>query len=102
MTGRSTAMQPTDDEHQRFARYLQELADAGSQDEVDLVARVLRDPDTVMAQSAMVRHLDRRAAQLPADASFRLDRGHGHRDRGVGVPRSPPARMDGVEVDRRQ
>ncbi|GAA2904490.1 hypothetical protein GCM10010517_70580 [Streptosporangium fragile] len=70
MTGRSAAMQPADDEHQRFAHYLQELADVSSQDEVGLVGRVLRDPDTVMAQSAVVRHLDRRAAQLLTDAGF--------------------------------
>jgi hypothetical protein len=51
-------------EHLRFARYLQELAQVPEMDEADLVALILRDPDTAMAQSAVVRHLDRRAAHL--------------------------------------
>lgn len=52
------------DEHGRFARYLQDLAVVRDEDEADLVVTVLRDPDTTMAQSALVRHLDNRAAQL--------------------------------------
>jgi hypothetical protein len=59
-----------EDEHQRFARYLHELAVAGDEDEADLVTRILRDPDTTMAQSAIVRHVDRRAAQLLTDDGF--------------------------------
>ncbi|GLW99383.1 hypothetical protein [Microtetraspora sp. NBRC 16547] len=65
-----TAQLPADDEHQRFARYLQELADVRQKEEAELVRSVLRDPDTVMAQSAVVRHLDRRAAQLLNDPGF--------------------------------
>ncbi|MFD9262677.1 hypothetical protein, partial [Streptomyces sp. NPDC059538] len=39
--------------------------------EAEVVATVLRDPDRVMAESAVVTHLDRRAAQLLADGDFR-------------------------------
>ncbi|MFJ7063583.1 hypothetical protein ACIQVA_39060 [Streptomyces microflavus] len=59
-----------EDEHQRFARYLHELAVVRDEDEADLVTRILRDSDTTMAQSAIVRHLDRRATQLLADEGF--------------------------------
>jgi hypothetical protein len=56
--------QPAPDEHQRFAHYLQQLAAVREADEADLVATVLRDPDQAMAQSAVARHLDNRAAHL--------------------------------------
>ncbi|MFG1942637.1 hypothetical protein [Nonomuraea sp. NPDC048826] len=56
--------QPSDDVHQRFAHYLRELADVRQEDEAELARSILRDPDAVMAQSAVVQHLDRRAAQL--------------------------------------
>ncbi|WP_405691485.1 hypothetical protein [Streptomyces sp. NBC_00057] len=59
-----------ENEHQRFARYLHELAVVRDEDEADLVTRILRDSDTTMAQSAIVRHLDRHAAQLLADEGF--------------------------------
>ncbi|WP_406416101.1 hypothetical protein OH809_40275 [Streptomyces sp. NBC_00873] len=59
-----------ENEHQRFARYLHELAVVRDEDEADLVARILRDSDTTMAQSAIVRHLDRHAAQLLAHEGF--------------------------------
>jgi hypothetical protein len=59
-----------EDEHQRFARYLHELAVVRDKDEADLVTRILRDPDTTMAQSVIVRHLDRHAAQLLTDGGF--------------------------------
>ncbi|MEU0041196.1 hypothetical protein [Streptomyces sp. NPDC006333] len=59
-----------EDEHQRFARYLHELAVVREEDEAELVTRILRDPDRTMAQSAIVRHLDRRAAQLLTDDGF--------------------------------
>lgn len=52
------------DEHIRFAAYLDKLGHVGDPDEVDLVSRVLSDPDQTMAQSAVLRHLDRRAASL--------------------------------------
>ncbi|MFI9582343.1 hypothetical protein ACIHCQ_10955 [Streptomyces sp. NPDC052236] len=57
-------------EHQRFACHLQALAIVRDEDEADLVTAVLRDPDTTMAQSAVVRHLDRRAGQLLTDERF--------------------------------
>jgi hypothetical protein len=59
-----------ENEHQRFARYLHELAVVRDEDEADLVTRILRDSDTTMAQSAIVRHLNRHAAQLLADEEF--------------------------------
>ena len=46
---------------------LEQVADA---DEVDLVGAVLTDPDQVMAQSAVLRHLDRRAADLHLVPAF--------------------------------
>ncbi|TLS45395.1 hypothetical protein FE633_15130 [Streptomyces montanus] len=71
MTGRRAASGQSDgDEHQRFTRYLQDLAAVAAEDEGSLVAEVLRDPDATMAQSAVVRHVDRRAAQLLSDPQF--------------------------------
>jgi hypothetical protein len=64
MSSHDTDSQPTPDEHQRFAHYLQQLAAVREADEPDLVATVLRDPDQTMAQSAVARHLDNRAAHL--------------------------------------
>lgn len=57
-------------EHQRFAGYLRVLEAAVEEDEADLVSAVLRDQDQVMADSAVGRHLDRRAAQLLTDPHF--------------------------------
>ncbi|MFE4599279.1 hypothetical protein ACFRKE_00290 [Kitasatospora indigofera] len=51
-------------EHLRFRDYLSKLEQATEADEVDLISEVLTDPDQTMAQSAVVRHLDRRAADL--------------------------------------
>lgn len=58
----------------RYARHLDRLAAAGAAGvagEAGAVAAVLRDPDPVMAQSAVVTHLDRRAVRLSTDAGFR-------------------------------
>ncbi|MCL6734946.1 hypothetical protein [Streptomyces neyagawaensis] len=52
------------DEHIRFAAYLDRLGNVADADEADLVSRVLTDPDQTMARSAVLRHLDRRAAGL--------------------------------------
>ncbi|MEX1654815.1 hypothetical protein ABZ960_16755 [Streptomyces pseudovenezuelae] len=52
------------DEHVRFVAYLDKLEHVADTDEVDLVSRVLTDRDQTMAQSAVLRHLDRRAANL--------------------------------------
>ncbi|MBT2458827.1 hypothetical protein [Streptomyces sp. ISL-86] len=58
-------------DHWRYARHLDRLAAAsGEAEEARAVAAVLCDPDTVMAESAVVTHLDRRAAQLLADERF--------------------------------
>lgn len=52
------------DEHIRFAAYLDELRRVSEADETGVVSRVLADPDQTMAQSAVLRHLDRRADDL--------------------------------------
>ena len=71
MTGwNNTAGPPADDEHQRFARYLQDLAQVRKENEAELVSLILRDSDATMAQSAVARHLDHRAARLLTDAGF--------------------------------
>lgn len=56
--------QDTPDEHERFTAYLQALSQVPDDAELALVAEVLTDPDVVMAQSAVCRHLDRRAGTL--------------------------------------
>jgi hypothetical protein len=58
------------DEHVRFAAYLDKLQQVADADEVDLVSRVLTDPDQTMAQSAVLRHLDRRAADLYPEPAY--------------------------------
>ncbi|MFH7600111.1 hypothetical protein WDV06_34185 [Streptomyces racemochromogenes] len=58
----------------RYARHLDRLAAAGEDGvagEARAVAAVLRDPDPVMAQSAVVTHLDRRAVRLLPGTGFR-------------------------------
>ncbi|MFE7582213.1 hypothetical protein ACFU5Y_11715 [Streptomyces gardneri] len=60
--GDTTQEEPA--EHLRFRDYLSKFEQATEADEVDLVGEVLADPDQAMAQSAVVRHLDRRAADL--------------------------------------
>jgi hypothetical protein len=57
-------------EHLRFAAYLNELAQATDTDEIALVHSVLTDPDQTMAQAAVLRHLDRRAADLHPGPAF--------------------------------
>ncbi|MER6217822.1 hypothetical protein ABT213_27685 [Streptomyces sp. NPDC001674] len=67
------APQPEAPDRWRYARHLDRLAvagAAGAAGEAGAVADVLRDFDPVMAQSAVVTHLDRRAVRLPADAAF--------------------------------
>ncbi|MFD7257637.1 hypothetical protein [Streptomyces sp. NPDC059874] len=61
----------TSPEHWRYGRHLEALAGAcGAGAEAAAVAAVLRDPDPVMAESAVVTHLDRRAARLLVDEGF--------------------------------
>ncbi|MDF9811955.1 hypothetical protein [Streptomyces sp. SPB162] len=57
-------------EHRRFTRYLTALDTVTETDEAKLVAAVLRDADATMAQSAVVRHIDQRAARLLTDPRF--------------------------------
>ncbi|MGW9130027.1 hypothetical protein [Streptomyces sp. NPDC055681] len=57
-------------EHRRFARYLQALEAVAEADEAGLVAAVLRDQDATVADSAVGRHLDRRAADLLTGPRF--------------------------------
>ncbi|WP_330302048.1 MULTISPECIES: hypothetical protein [unclassified Streptomyces] len=57
-------------EHRRFTHYLHALATVAETDEADLVAAVLHDQDATMADSAVGRHLDRRAAGLLTDPQF--------------------------------
>lgn len=58
-------------EHWRYERHLEALALArGESAEAEAVAAVLRDPDPVMAESAVVTHLNRRAALLLDDEGF--------------------------------
>lgn len=59
-----------DGEHQRFARYQQDLAQVSEEDEAALVSAVLRDKNVTMAQSAVVGHLDRRASEFLTDPRF--------------------------------
>ncbi|MFF5703026.1 hypothetical protein ACFY7H_11045 [Streptomyces sp. NPDC012794] len=62
---------PTD--RWRYARHLDRLAAAGAAGvpgEAAAVAEVLRDRDPVMAQSAVVTHLDRRAVRLLPGTAF--------------------------------
>ncbi|WDO05892.1 hypothetical protein ME763_09560 [Streptomyces murinus] len=58
------------DEHVRFAAYLDQLQQVADAAAVDLLSRVLTDPDKVMAESAVRRHLDRRAACLYAGSAY--------------------------------
>ncbi len=51
-------------EHLRFWAYLSALEQVTDADEAHLVSEVLTDPDQAMAQSAILRHLDRRATEL--------------------------------------
>ncbi|MFI6001955.1 hypothetical protein ACIA98_16300 [Streptomyces sp. NPDC051366] len=68
MTGPQLDEEPA--EHRRFGHYLQALEAVSESDEAALVAAVLRDQDTVMADSAVGRHLDRRAADLLTEPRF--------------------------------
>ncbi|QQC93372.1 hypothetical protein [Streptomyces alfalfae] len=70
MTAHGTAPEPA--EHLRFTQYLHLLESVTGADENDLVAHILDDPDALMADSAVCRHLDRRAAALLRDPRYPL------------------------------
>ncbi|MGW0604832.1 hypothetical protein [Streptomyces sp. NPDC002640] len=60
-------------EHRRFARHLaalEALETVGDPEEAEAVTTVLRDEDATMAQSAVLRHVDRTALRLLADPAF--------------------------------
>ncbi len=57
-------------EHARFHGYVRAFAHVPDVDECAVLAHVLGDPDRAMADSAVIGHLDRRAAALCDDASF--------------------------------
>ncbi|MGW7435126.1 hypothetical protein [Streptomyces sp. NPDC054849] len=57
-------------EHRRYADYLQALEVVPEADEAALLAAVLRDDCVSMAESAVNRHTERRAAELLTDSRF--------------------------------
>ncbi|MBT3150013.1 hypothetical protein HTV45_03680 [Streptomyces sp. CHD11] len=57
-------------EHLRFAAFLSKLVQVTDTEETALITKVLTDPDQTMAQSAILRHLDRRAAELHRGPAF--------------------------------
>jgi hypothetical protein len=60
---------PAPAEHARFHDHIRELSHVSDIDECRLLETVLGDSDQVMAESAVLRHLDRKAATLEnADA----------------------------------
>lgn len=58
------------DEHRRYACHLRALGAVGADDEPALVSEILQDPDPVMAQAAVARHIDDRARLLLTDERF--------------------------------
>lgn len=64
-------------EHERFRQHLRRLEQAEESDELGLVADVLQDPDEVMATSAVLRHIDRRADGLIGGSDGVADDGSG-------------------------
>lgn len=71
-TGDSTTDidQLVQDEHARYQLYLEALALSSPMEERELIATILRDPDSVMAQAAIVAHVDRRASFPSSRQSF--------------------------------
>ena len=57
-------------EHARFHGYIRALSQVADADERDLVRTVLTDPDHAVAQSAIIRHIDRTAEHLGADEAY--------------------------------
>jgi hypothetical protein len=57
-------------EHSRFHGYVHALSQVSDADECDVLVEVLSDPDRAMADSAVIGHLDRRAAALDRGESF--------------------------------
>lgn len=57
-------------EHARFHGYIRALSQVDDADERDLVRTVLTDPDHAVAQSAVIRHIDRTAEHLGSDERY--------------------------------
>jgi hypothetical protein len=58
------------DEHERYRFYLAALSLAPSAREHELIAAVLRDPDKLMAESAVAAYVDRKASLLASPDAF--------------------------------
>jgi hypothetical protein len=57
-------------EHARFHGYIRALSQVAGADERDLVRTVLTDPDHAVAQSAVIRHIDRMSEHLGSDERY--------------------------------
>ncbi|WP_225840487.1 hypothetical protein [Streptomyces sp. NK08204] len=53
-----------------FAAYLRKFVQVTGAEDTTLIKKVLTDPDQTMAQSAVLRHLDRRATVLRLGHAF--------------------------------
>lgn len=58
------------DEHVRYQMYVDALSLASPSEERELISTVLRDPDSIMSEAAVVAHVDRRASILHSRSSF--------------------------------
>lgn len=70
MNSRDAEADSVPDEHQRYARHRHALATVDDAHEANLVATVLGDPDSAMARSAVVTHIDNRARQLLVEEGY--------------------------------
>jgi hypothetical protein len=57
-------------EHVRYRIYLNALAEVSDAQEGELLSDVLSDPNRSMAEAAVLRHLDRRAAEFDEDGQY--------------------------------
>jgi hypothetical protein len=58
------------DEHVRWQQYRHALSEAAAAEEMAVVSEVLADPDTAMASSVVVAHVDVRAAALLRESDY--------------------------------
>ncbi|MGH3693493.1 MAG: hypothetical protein ACRDRX_05765 [Pseudonocardiaceae bacterium] len=59
-----------DDEHARYEVYVNALSLVSSSGERELISVILRDPDHVMSEAALVNHIDRQASVLNSCSSY--------------------------------
>lgn len=57
-------------EHARYRQYLQALAQVSDEMELAMVREVLTDEDSAMARSAVIRHMERRSAELLREPGY--------------------------------